>query len=73
MPVNPKSLDNLIPGGNRKNAVRVNLTLKPKTVAVLKLTGNMSQAVDRLVELVCLGLVKHDGFLNPPIDRSQAD
>lgn len=66
MPVNPKSLSNLVPGANRKDAVRVNLTLKPKTIALLKAQGNMSQAVDKLIELCCLGLVQHDGSLNPP-------
>ncbi len=62
---NSKSLDNLRPGANRKNAVRVSLTLKPKTVALLKAQGNMSEAVDKLVHLCCIGAVKHDGCLNP--------
>lgn len=65
MTVNPKSLDNLKPAANKKNAVRVTLTLKPKTVALLKAQGNMSEAVDKLIELCCLGLVQHDGSLNP--------
>ena len=34
--INPNSLANLRPGANNKNAVRVTLTLKPKTVALLK-------------------------------------
>ncbi|MEG3842608.1 hypothetical protein [Microcoleus sp. herbarium14] len=63
--MNPKSLKNLRPGANKKNAVRVTLTLKPKTVALLSAQGNMSQAVDKLIELCCLGLVQHDGCLNP--------
>lgn len=65
MSINPKSLENLIPGGNSKNAIRVSLTLKPKTVALLRAQGNMSAAVDKLIELCCLGLVEHDGCLNP--------
>jgi len=65
MPVNSKSLHNLVPGGNRKNAVRVTLTLKPETVALLRMTGNMSEAVDKFIELVKQGCVQHDGMLNP--------
>jgi hypothetical protein len=65
MAVNPKSLDNLIPGANKKNAVRVTLTLHPDTVALLKAQGNMSDAVDRLICLVMAGKVEHDGTLNP--------
>ncbi|MEG4999384.1 hypothetical protein [Microcoleus sp. B4-D4] len=72
MSVNPKSLKNLKPGANRKNAIRVNLTLKPKTIALLKAQGNMSQAVDKLIELCCLGLVQHDGSLNPIVAGSEA-
>lgn len=66
MTVNPKSLGNLKPAANKKNAVRVTLTLRPKTVALLRAQGNMSEAVDKLIELCCLGLVAHDGCLNPP-------
>ncbi|MEG4528861.1 hypothetical protein QUB61_40280 [Microcoleus sp. C2D2] len=65
MAVNPKSLNNLVPGGNRKNAVRVTLTLRPETVALLKAQGNMSEAVDKLIQLCILGKVEHDGSLNP--------
>lgn len=72
MVVNPKSLNNLVPGGNRKNAVRVTLTLHPDTVALLKAQGNMSDAVDRLIKLVMLGKVEHDGTLNP-ISGSDVD
>lgn len=72
MSVNPKSLNNLVPGGNRKNAIRVTLTLKPKTVALLKAQGNMSEAVDKLIELCCQGYVMHDGSLNP-IARSEPE
>jgi hypothetical protein len=60
-----KSLNNLVPGGNRKNAVRVTLTLSPVTVELLKAQGNMSEAVDKLIQLCILGKVKHDGSLNP--------
>jgi hypothetical protein len=70
MAVNPKSLNNLVPGGNRKNAVRVTLTLSPVTVELLKAQGNMSEAVDKLVRLCCLGKVEHDGCLNP-VDKSK--
>ena len=63
--LNPKSLENLRPGANHKNAVRVNLTLKPQTVALLKAQGNMSEAVDKLIQLCILGKVQHDGCLNP--------
>lgn len=72
MTVNPKSLNNLIPGANKKNAVRVTLTLHPDTVALLKAQGNMSDAVDRLIRLVMLGKVEHDGTLNP-IGGSEVD
>lgn len=65
MAVNPKSLNNLVPGGNRKNAVRVTLTLSPVTVELLKAQGNMSEAVDKLIQLCILGKVEHDGALNP--------
>lgn len=65
MPVNPKSLENLKPGGNRKDAVRVTLTLRPETVTLLRQTGNMSEAVDKLIQLCILGKVEHDGCLNP--------
>jgi hypothetical protein len=65
MAMNPKSLSNLVPGGNRKNAIRVTLTLSPVTVELLKAQGNMSEAVDKLVQLCILGKVEHDGCLNP--------
>ena len=65
MNVNPKSLNNLKPGANKKNAIRVTLTLKPETVELLKMTGNMSQAVDKFIELIKQGCVQHDGMLNP--------
>lgn len=65
MTVNPKSLTNLVPGGNRKNAIRVTLTLSPVTVELLKAQGNMSEAVDKLVRLCMAGKVEHDGLLNP--------
>jgi hypothetical protein len=65
MAVNPKSLNNLVPGGNRKNAIRVTLTLSPVTVELLKAQGNMSEAVDKLIQLCILGKVEHDGCLNP--------
>jgi len=65
MKVNPKSLKNLKPGANKKDAVRVTLTLKPETVKLLRMTGNMSQAVDKFIELVKQGCVQHDGMLNP--------
>jgi hypothetical protein len=70
MKINPKSLKNLKPGANKKNAVRVTLTLKPETVKLLKMTGNMSEAVDKFVELVKAGCVQHDGMLNP-LPRSE--
>jgi len=63
--INPNSLANLRPGANNKNAVRVTLTLKPQTVALLKAQGNMSEAVDKLIALCILGKVEHDGCLNP--------
>ena len=63
--INPNSLANLRPGTNNKNAVRVTLTLRPQTVALLKSQGNMSQAVDKLIQLCILGKVEHDGCLNP--------
>lgn len=72
MAVNPKSLNNLVPGGNRKNAIRVTLTLSPDTVALLKAQGNMSDAVDRLIKLVMAGKVEHDGLLNP-VNGSNVD
>jgi len=59
------SLNNLKPGANGKSAIRVNLTLKPATVALLKAQGNMSEAVDKLIQLCILGKVEHDGCLNP--------
>jgi hypothetical protein len=65
MAVNPKSLENLKPAANRKNAVRVTLTLSPITVELLKAQGNMSEAVDKLIQLCILGKVEHDGSLNP--------
>lgn len=65
MAVNPKSLENLKPGGNRKNAIRVTLTLSPVTVELLKAQGNMSEAVDKLIQLCILGKIEHDGALNP--------
>jgi hypothetical protein len=63
--INPKSLENLRPGVRSKNAVRVTLTLKPQTVALLKAQGNMSESVDKLIQLCILGKVEHDGCLNP--------
>jgi hypothetical protein len=65
MAVNPKSLENLKPAANKKNAIRVTLTLSPVTVELLKAQGNMSEAVDKLVRLCMLGKVEHDGCLNP--------
>jgi hypothetical protein len=65
MNVNPKSLKNLKPGANKKDAVRVTLTLKPETVKLLRMTGNMSEAVDKFIELIKQGCVQHDGMLNP--------
>jgi hypothetical protein len=70
MNVNPKSLKNLKPGANKKNAVRVTLTLKPETVKLLRMTGNMSATVDKFIELVKQGCVQHDGLLNP-LPRSE--
>jgi len=72
MNVNPKSLKNLKPGANKKNAVRVTLTLKPETVKLLRMTGNMSQAVDKFIELIKQGCVQHDGMLNP-LPRSEPE
>ena len=72
MKTNPKSLENLKPGANKKNAVRVTLTLKPETVKLLRMTGNMSQAVDKFIELVKQGCVQHDGMLNP-LPRSEPE
>jgi len=72
MNVNPKSLKNLKPGANKKDAVRVTLTLKPETVKLLRMTGNMSQAVDKFIELVKQGCVQHDGMLNP-LPRSEPE
>ncbi len=72
MKVNPKSLKNLKPGANKKNAIRVTLTLKPETVKLLKMTGNMSQAVDKFIELIKQGCVQHDGMLNP-LPRSEPE
>lgn len=65
MAVNQKSLSNLVPGANRKGAIRVTLTLRPATVHLLKAQGNMSEAVDKLIQLCILGKVEHDGCLNP--------
>lgn len=65
MNINSRSLKNLKPGANKKDAVRVTLTLKPETVKLLKMTGNMSQAVDKFIELIKQGCVQHDGMLNP--------
>ncbi|NQE35220.1 hypothetical protein [Microcoleus asticus] len=73
MKINPKSLNNLKPGANKKDAVRVTLTLKPETVKLLKMTGNMSQAVDKFIELVKQGCVQHDGMLNPLPPRSEPE
>jgi hypothetical protein len=70
--VNPKSLKNLRPGANKKNAVRVTLTLKPETVYLLRQTGNMSEAVDKFIELIKQGCVQHDGRLNP-LPRSEPE
>jgi len=72
MEVNPKSLKNLKPGANKKNAIRVTLTLKPETVKLLKMTGNMSAAVDKFIELIKQGCVQHDGMLNP-LPRSEPE
>jgi len=72
MNVNPKSLKNLKPGANKKDAVRVTLTLKPETVKLLRMTGNMSEAVDKFIELVKQGCVQHDGMLNP-LPRSESE
>jgi hypothetical protein len=72
MSINPKSLSNLKPGANKKNAVRVTLTLKPETVKLLRMTGNMSQAVDKFIELIKQGCVQHDGMLNP-LPRSEPE
>jgi hypothetical protein len=72
MKVNPKSLKNLRPGANKKNAVRVTLTLKPETVKLLRMTGNMSEAVDKFIDLVKQGCVQHDGMLNP-LPRSEPE
>lgn len=72
MNVNPKSLKNLKPGANKKDAVRVTLTLKPETVKLLRMTGNMSQSVDKFIELIKRGCVQHDGMLNP-LPRSEPE
>jgi hypothetical protein len=71
MKINPKSLENLKPGANKKDAVRVTLTLKPETVKLLRMTGNMSEAVDKFIELIKQGCVQHDGMLNP-LSRSES-
>jgi hypothetical protein len=57
MEINPRSLENLKPGANKKNAVRVTLTLKPETVKLLRMTGNMSAAVDKFIELQLFAIV----------------
>jgi hypothetical protein len=72
MNVNPKSLKNLKPGANKKDAVRVTLTLKPETVKLLRMTGNMSEAVDKFIELIKQGCVQHDWMLNP-LPRSEPE
>ena len=72
MNVNPESLKNLKPGANKKDAVRVTLTLKPETVKLLRMTGNMSAAVDKFIELIKQGCVQHDGMLNP-LPRSEPE
>lgn len=72
MPVNPKSMLNLRPAANKKNAVRVTLTLSPVTVDLLRAQGNMSEAVDKLIRLCILGKVQHDGCLNP-VNDSDSD
>ncbi|MEG4989807.1 hypothetical protein QUB08_29300 [Microcoleus sp. BR0-C5] len=72
MTVNPNSLRNLKPAANCKNAVRVTLTLSPVTVELLKAQGNMSGAVDKLIQLAMLGKIEHDGALNP-IPGSEVD
>ncbi|HLO51454.1 MAG TPA: hypothetical protein VK211_23780 [Kamptonema sp.] len=51
--------------GRAKGAIRKDLSLKPETVEFLKRTGNMSEAVDKLILLAREGLIEHDGFLNP--------
>ncbi|HEY9903012.1 MAG TPA: hypothetical protein V6D43_11390 [Candidatus Sericytochromatia bacterium] len=73
MAVNPKSLENLVPGGNRKGAIRVTLTLSPVTVELLKAQGNMSEGVDKLIQLCILGKVEHDGCLNPIDTKSKSN
>lgn len=75
MKINPKSLTKLKPGVNKKGtgAVRVTLTLKPETVELLRMTGNMSQTVDKFIELIKQGCVSHDGLLNPIPSRSEAE
>ncbi|MEG3936285.1 MULTISPECIES: hypothetical protein [unclassified Microcoleus] len=75
MKINPKSLTNLKPGVNKKGtgAIRVTLTLKPETVKLLRMTGNMSVAVDKFIELIKQGCVSHDGMLNPIPSRSEAE
>ncbi|MEG4488814.1 hypothetical protein [Microcoleus sp. D2_18a_B4] len=75
MKINPKSLTNLKPGANKKGtgAVRVTLTLKPETVKLLRVTGNMSKAVDKFIELIKQGCVQHDGMLNPIPSRSETE
>ncbi|PSB39997.1 hypothetical protein C7B69_00450 [filamentous cyanobacterium Phorm 46] len=72
MTVNPKSLANLKPAANKKDAIRVTLTLSPVTVELLKAQGNMSAAVDKLIRLAMLGKIEHDGALNP-IPDSEVD
>ena len=52
--------------------MRVTLTLKPETVKLLRMTGNMSAAVDKFIELVKQGCVQHDGMLNP-LPRSEPE
>ncbi|OCQ97509.1 hypothetical protein BCD67_24675 [Oscillatoriales cyanobacterium USR001] len=50
MAATEQSLKNLVKGRKGKGAIRVNLTLKPETYEALKRSGNMSKAVDKLVE-----------------------
>ena len=52
MTVNLTSLANLDKGRVGKNAVRLNVTLKPETIALLKRTGNASSAIDKMVEYI---------------------
>jgi hypothetical protein len=57
-PMSPASLDNLNPRNRYRGVKKITLTLQPKTIELLKRTGNASETVDKLVTALKTGVIQ---------------